>query len=270
MLSRAATNGGIPLIDGKADPSVVQAGVEALGCDEERMRRLIAFAKRGHLLYSRSGKLMANKRSAAAARRPSELWSLLARELVRTVAPFDSGALFLLAMADGTLVDPAIGARPAAQAQALLRDHHRYPAWDYGGAHNDECEDACDCPSDGSETWHDIVARAIRDAASGGSGDGARPVAAQFTGLDARELGFDPDWIDDPATRRYALATRRGDDLPVDETKLLADLGDLIQLLSLFGLERTDDDTWIVPPTLREFARECLRPSRGSGSWELF
>ena len=114
-------DGGIPLIDGKVDPTDVQAGIEALGCDEERMRRLIAFAKRGHLLYSRSGRLLANKRSAAVARRPSELWSLLAREVVRTVAPFDSGSLFLLAIADGSLADPAIGARRSAEALALLR-----------------------------------------------------------------------------------------------------------------------------------------------------
>jgi len=110
----------------------------------------------------------------------------------------------------------------------------------------------------------------VGDEVAAGSGDGARPVAAQFTGYDARELGFDPDWIDDPATRRYAVATRRGDDLPVDETKMLADLGDLIQLLSLFGLDRTDDGTWIVPPTLRELARESLRTSRGAASWDLF
>ena len=269
MLSRAAM-GGIALIDGKVDPTELQAGIEALGCDEERMRRLIAFAKRGHLLYSRSGRLVANKRSAAVARRPSELWSLLAREVVRTVAPFDSGNLFLLAIADGSLADPAIGARRSAEALALLEHQPRYPAWDNESARRDDCDEACDCPSDGSETWHEIVARAIRDAASGAAGDGARPVAAQFTGFDARELGFDPDWIDDPATRRYAVATRRGDDLSVDVTRLLADLGDLIQLLSLFGLERTDEDTWIVPPTLREFARESLRPSRGRGSWESF
>ena len=157
VLSRA-TLGGIQLLDGKVDPAEVQAGIEALGCDEERMRRLIAFAKRGHLLYSRSGRLVANKRSAAVVRRPSELWSLLAREVVRAVAPFDSGSLFLLAIADGSLADPTIGARRSAEALELL-DHPRYPAWDYGSARRDDCDESCDCPSDGSETWHDVVAQ---------------------------------------------------------------------------------------------------------------
>ena len=40
---------------------------------------------------------------------------------------------------------------------------------------------------------------------------------------------------------------------------MLRELDDLIHLLSMFGLERVDDGSWIVPPTLQEFARESLR-----------
>ena len=257
VVSRAA-DGGIPLIDGVVDPEVVRIGGAELGCDEERMLRLIALAKRGHLIYARGGRLRANKRSAAAVLQPSELWSLLARELVRTVAPGMSGDLFLLAIADGSLADPAIGIRRCAEAVALLRDTQQRESWGYG-SRSDDCEQACDCPRDGAENWHDVIARVIRDAASDGAGEGAVPLAAQFAGHEARELGFDPDWFEHPASRPYALAMRTEAGPQVDEKEMLSELDDLILLLSMFGLERADDGSWIVPPTLQELARESLR-----------
>ncbi len=263
VVSRAAI-GGIPLLDGRVDPEFARAGADALGCSEERMLRLVAFAKRGRLLYSRGGRLRANKRAAAAAEDPSELWSVLAHELVHAVAPQTSGDLLLLAIADGSLADPAIGARRSAEALALLRGQHGYDAWSHHGVRADDCEQACDCPSEGSETWHDVIARAIRAAAADGAGDDAVPVATQFTGYEARELGFVPDWFEDPAERPHAVAMRTASRLLGDETAMLEELDDLIQLLSLFGLERTEDGSWIVPPTLQELARESLRRGRGA------
>ncbi|GAA1995472.1 IS1096 element passenger TnpR family protein [Microbacterium pumilum] len=258
VVSRAA-DGGIPLIDGIVDPEVVRIGSAALGCDEEQMLRLIALAKRGHLLYARGGRLRANKRSAAAVMQPSELWSLLARELGRTVAPGMSGDLFLLAIADGSLADPEIGIRRCAEAVALLRQGQRRESWGYHGSRSDDCEQTCDCPNDGAENWHDVIARVIRDAATDGAGEEAVPLAAQFAGHEARDLGFDPDWFERSAARPYALAIRSGGEPQVAESEMLAELDDLIRLLSMFGLERGDAGTWIVPPTLQEFARESLR-----------
>lgn len=258
ILARAA-EGGIPLTGGNVDPDFVRAGAAALGCSEERMLRLVALSKRGRLVYARSGRLRANKRSAAAAQNPSDLWSLLARELVRAIAPPTSGDLLLLAIADGSLADSAIGMRRSAEALALLRHGHRQSMWNWEDRRFDDCDQACDCPRAGSGTWHDVVAQAIRNAAAEGANEGAVPVAAQFTGFEAREFGFVSDWFEDPAAGPYAVATRVDDDPPLDETAILRELDDLIHLLSMFGLERVDDGSWIVPPTLQEFARESLR-----------
>ncbi len=264
VIARAASDG-IPLVEGKADPAVVQAGAADLGYDEDRMLRLIAFAKRGRLVYTRNGRLRASKQAIAVAEHPDALWSKLARDLVRTVSPHLSGDLFLLAIADGSLADPAIGARRSAEALALLNGGHRYEEWGYHPERGyyrpraDDCDQVCDCPREGSETWHDVVARAIRDAAAAGAGEGAVLVAGEIVGHAARELGFDPDWLEEPARFPYAVATRTGVATPVDEGILLRELRDLIDLLSMFGLERSDDGSWIIPPILREFARECLR-----------
>jgi len=266
VVTRAAA-GGIAVADGRAEPSVVRAGIEALGCHEERMQQLIAFAKRGRLLYLRNGRLVANKRSAAAAADPSRMWSLLAEDLVRAVAPSQSGDLFLLAIADGSLADPAVGARRSAAALGLVRDRHQYQVWDYDyrSERSRGCEQACDCPSGETGTWHDIVARAIRDATDDAAGDEGVPVAAHY-GHDATDdLGFASEWFSDTGVGRSAVATRTGVDAPVDEGMLLGEVGDLIELLSLFGLERTDGGTWIVPPILRELARDSLRYASNIG-----
>lgn len=272
IVSRAA-RGGIPFADGTVDPSVVQECAEALGCDDDRTQRLVTIAKRGHLLYLRGGRLFANKRSTAAAENPVQLWSLLARDVVGSVAPRISGELFLLAIADGSLADPTIGARRSAEALALARGHRWHTSrhydydydFDYGRPHSGGCEQSCDCP--GRETWHDIVARAIRDAAADAAGDDAVPVAAQFKGLAAREVGFAPEWIEELDAYPYAVATRTAPEAAIDESELLGEVDKLVQLLSLFGLERADDGTWVVPPALREFARESLRRGGDHGSF---
>ena len=271
IISRAA-GGGIPIVDGGVDPAVLTAGVEELGLDEARVRQLITLAKRARLLYSRSGRLVANKRSAAAAQHPTELWSLLARELVQFVAPHHSGDLFLLAVADGSLAEPEIGLRRTAQALALVNRGVRYGTWTgyrpyesyagypdgFGSGRGSQCEQECDCPTDGPGSWHDAVTRAIRRAASEGASDGARSVASEFSEYEAHDLGFISDWFKEPAPARAALATRTESEFEIDDRALLQELRELIDLLTLFGLERADDGSWIVPPTLREFAREGL------------
>lgn len=264
ILSRAV-RGGIPFVDGKADTSVVQEGVDALACSSDRVERLVALAKRGHLLYLRSGRLLANKRSLAAAEGPVELWSLLARDVVRSVAPRTSGDLFLLAIADGSLSDPAVGVRRSAEALTLMRHDDwcdpRSSPYDYDGHQRfGDCDQSCDCP--GAETWHDVVARAIRDAAAVATGGDAVPLA-QSSGIEASELGFAPEWLAEPY--RYSVATRTAPAMPVDEAAFLVEVDGLIQDLALFGLERADDGSWIVPPTLQELARASLQRGTGSG-----
>lgn len=285
VIGRAA-NGGIPIVDGAMDPAVVQAGAQALGCIEDRVRKVVALAKRGRLLYSRGGRLLANKRSTAAARTPGDLWSLLAHELVRTVAPRTPHDLFLLAVADGSLADPALGLRRSAEARDLIRrdSAHGGPAY-YGydgyGRHEDHwrsegdpragCEQTCDCPSGVLGTWHDLVSQAIRDAAAASADEGAL-VATRFTAYEARGAGIEPDWLepglaDEAVAWPYGIATRTVVQEPADVEAFLREVDELVELLSLLGMERADDGTWIVPPTLREFARDCLR---GRGGYPAF
>jgi hypothetical protein len=210
---------------------------------------------------------MANRRSAAAATSPGALWSLLAREVVRVVAPGASGDLFLLAIADGTLADPEIGTRRIVEALALLQHDSRYGDWWPSPMPTGDCEQACDCPAGAGENWHEIIARSIRAAASHGQhDDNGWPLAAGLSPDEAHDLGFVPEWFDYPAERGLALAVRTHAHVSIDEATVLRGLTELIDLLSTFGLQRTDDGVWIVPPILREFARECLQSAaRGRG-----
>lgn len=117
---------------------------------------------------------------------------------------------------------PRKQARRSVEALALVRGNS-HESWRYAGEPADSCDRSCDCPDGRPGTWHDVVARAMRDAA--------------------------------------AVATRMRGNVMVDEKALLDEVGDLIRLLSMFDFARVDDGSWIVPPALRRFARECVRHS---------
>lgn len=269
----SATDGGIALIDGAADPTVVRAGAAALACAEEYVLRLIVLARRGHLLYSRSGRLHANKKAIAAAETPMELWALLARQLVRGHVRGDADDLLLLAIADGSLSDREIGARYAARVLASITGRNTLGGWGYHGGRDERdqgCDQRCDCPAVGGETWHDVVARGIRESAADVAGGDAAPVLAGISEDMANEYEFPADWLGPPTAHvSRPWGRHAADDMSTDEATFVAASAELVDLLAIFGLGVADDGSWSVPPVLREFAREALRspPRWGSGSF---
>lgn len=261
-LIRYANDAGILLIDGAIDEASVLAGAGSLGCDPEQVRKVIAAARALRLVYSRNGRLVVKKR-VGAADTPGRLWTMLAETVSSSFAGY-AQELLLLAIADGTLGDPGIGLAFAAEAFAIA-DGGRWDSfhsrWTEIG--DDACGQRCDCPRVDGSTWHDIVAKAIRDAARSGSIDGAVLVASRENW---QEAGMPHEWFDDEAGWGGIVATRqqlRGGGRvhsPDTTSALLQEVAGLIDVLTLFGLGRTDDGEWIVPAVLREFAKAILQP----------
>lgn len=268
-----ASDDGISLIDGAIDPAAVRAGAEALGCDEDRVQHLFAVARQLRLVYLRHGRLVAKKSVRAAAESPTDLWAILADALSSSTAGGVVPAardLFLLAIADGSLDDSSIGIARAAHAFALTdgwRRDFRYRSWGDEIFQDHDCDQHCDCPDISGATWHDIVAKSIRDAAASAASDGALTVAAGGDYRDARTAGVLPEWVEERTPRARIIDTRPGDNAGnrlSAESEMVRAVGSIIDTLLLFGLSRSDDGAWSVPPTLREFAKAALRPRRGS------
>lgn len=250
-----ASTGGIELVDGAPDPEVLRAGSEAFACDVQDIVNLIALARRAHLLYSRGGRLHANKRAIAASTNPVQLWTLLARDLIGRHRSGSAGDLLLLAIADGSLANRAIGARASARVLASLRGMPQDHSW-MDGDPRDKCDQECDCPRVAGETWHEIVARSVRAAAADAArGNGAPLVAGEIVD----ESEFPSDWWGEAALARARGGEDASSDTPIDDNVLLAEAAALVELLEWFGLDRTVDGHWIVPSPLRELAREALR-----------
>ena len=78
--------------------------------------------------------------------------------------------------------------------------------------------------------------------------------------------GVRPEWIARATTYEELnggwpdapYSASQGDQERDDVLAFLREAEDLIRMLSLFGLQRTATG-WIVPPTLREFARAALQ-----------
>jgi hypothetical protein len=271
-----ASGGGIPLVDGTIDSAVVDECRAALDCDEDHVRRLIAAARQLRFVYSRNRHLVAKKSAIATARSATELWGTLAgavsafqsRNTVSTARD-----LLLLVIADGSLADPVVGLSHAAEAFALVGGG--WPAWAHSWSgepdRDPDCDQPCDCPSLNGTTWHDVVARAIRDAASAAATDGAVTVAARGDLRDAIDAGFARDWVESEPShirtvdRRARYSEREAADDTASE--FLSGAAEVIDLLGLLGLARADDGAWIVPPTLREFARAALRERVETTPW---
>ena len=284
LIQRAA-RGGVPLTESQADPAFVRECADALGWDHEQAQNLIAASRQMRLLYSRNGRLLAKKSVVAATESPTTFWAGLAEAV--TFSPHADRTtrdLLLLAIADGTLPLGWAGLERIATAYELAirrsRDHgtHAYGRYldyadstDYGygdpvrhRTHHD-CGERCDCPRIDGTSWHDIVAKSIRDAAGSAAGDGAVPVAATMDPDDLLTAGVWPEWVTSTVRSNSTFAStvpsRGGKGRRPDTAAFLRDASGLIDLLSLFGLRRLDDDGWSVPPTLREFARSALQVS---------
>ncbi|MET0780152.1 MAG: hypothetical protein ABWY26_00050 [Microbacterium sp.] len=268
VLERAST-GGIPVVDGEIDTAIRRAGAEALDTDERRVHRLIAAARQLRLVYSRNGRLIAKRSLSAALPSPTALWSMLADALwsYPGTITLEARDLFLLAIADGTLSDPLVGVGPAAHAYSLVDAGLRDPwrgFWGDDPRNGPDCDERCDCPTADGATWHDIVAKSIRDAAASAAGDGAVAVAShgEYGGA-----GIRPEWVADATahTRLVAVHGHGGEKALADAaaSELLRAAAGLIDILRLFGLAQSDDGAWIVPATLREFARAMLQRQVG-------
>lgn len=271
-----AGTAGLPLVDGAADPSVIVEAIRELGGDEARMLQVVTWARRLRLLYLRGGRLIAKKSVLAAAGSPFDLWTLLIHATMSgslTGSSSTTQALLLLAIADGSLVDPKIGVDHAVRALPAAR--HRWPAvWDEDG-YEYECgvhDGRCDCSDALGVTWHAVVTKAIRDAATEGSRDGARTVASALATEATYELGVPREWVAGDIGAAASVATRIRGNAGADarEDAFMSEVGDIVDLLSLFGLARTADGGWLVPPTLREFARAALQSRYGTGKPQLF
>lgn len=177
--------------------------------------------------------------------------------------------LFLLAIADGSLADPEVGLSRVARAFAIVdnwRQRPRYPSWLYNTDFDPDpdCGQRCDCPRVGGATWHDVVAQAIRDAATIVADDGAVTVARGADYGDARDPGFPLDWLTPGTPQTSVVGIGPLDEVGSHDTEqvtseMLRTVAGLVDLLSWFGLSRSDDGGWVVPPTLREFAHAALQ-----------
>jgi hypothetical protein len=269
ILGRAGATG-IPMIDGAVDPDAVREGSAALSCTEAHVRALFAAARRMRLMYVRSRRLVVKKSFLSASGSATELWSLLAESLRLCGAGWRAADLLLLAIADGSLSDPAIGLDRVARALVLAGRHDRGAWGPYGNRGysdaDDDCDARCDCPPIDGSTWHDVVAQAIQDAATAASTEGARTVASLAEYGDLRSAAVRADWVglDSPPTWRAGALRRASTDSVVsaDEAQavMLREADELIGVLNLLGLERADDGSWLVSSALREFARAALRP----------
>ncbi|MFB8385691.1 hypothetical protein ACFC3F_00950 [Microbacterium sp. NPDC055910] len=275
-LIECAGAAGIPLIDGAPDPSVIAKGIRELGGDEARMLQLVAWARRLRLLYLRGGRLIAKKSVLAAARSSFDLWMLLAEATMSGAVSRSSStaqALFLLAIADGSLIDPEIGVEHAAQALQPMQTRFP-PPWDMYeySDRDDDCDSRCDCSDALGATWHALVTKAIRDAATAESRDGASTVASALEPDAMHELGVPREWVAGDISAAASVATRIRGKAETDSRKdaFMSEVGDVTDLLSLFGLARTDDGGWLVPSTLREFARAALQSRYGTGRSQPF
>jgi len=263
---RRAGAGGIPIHAGEVDGSFVTDAATVLAIDEHRLREAVAAAKRLHLLYSRHGHLLAKRSVLEEAGDASRFWSVLAASLTQggsLAASPEACQLLLLAMADGSLSDPAVGTRDISHAYDLMsatRVAAQSYTYYYDGV-DGECGARCRCPASPVGTWHDLVTTTVRKAAEAASADGASTVISSVA---AYRPDVPSDWTHGarPECDGYDVtpfATRRERRVAEDEPRrLLDDLGALTEVLSVLGLERDDHGSWIVPPTLREFARAAL------------
>ena len=284
LIQRAA-RGGVPLAEGHGDPAFVRECADALGWDVEEVQRLITASRQLRLLYPRSGRLLAKRSVVTATESPTTFWTGLA-EAVTFSSQTDPTTrdLLLLAIADGTLPLGRAGLERVATAYELAirrsRDHGRhaygrYPQYTdstdcgYGDSvmyrTQHDCGERCDCPQIDGTSWHDIVAKSIRDAAGSAAADGAVPVAATMDLDELMTAGVWPEWVTSTVRSNSifgsTMQSRGGSGRRLDTAAFLRDASGLIDLLSLFGLRRLDDDGWSVPPTLREFARSALQIS---------
>ena len=275
LIQRAAREG-VPLRDGKVDAAFVAEACEALHRDEQVVLHLVSAARRLRLLYSRNGRLVPKKVVVAAAATPTTLWTVLAEAVAGvSIVPSVIRDLLLLAIADGSLArEGGLAAVSAAAAltagrRRLSRSDWRYDDFASGRSYmyaDQDCAKSCDCPTVNGRTWHDVVAKAIRAAAAAAANDGALPVAATLGVDELSGAGVKPEWVTQGTTYEAAYPYRpnapfvseMGDRELDDATTFVREAEDLIQMLSLFGLERGAAG-WVVPPTLREFARAALQ-----------
>lgn len=256
---------GVPLVDGAFEPGLLH--LESADRDEDDVRRLYAASRQMRLIYSRNGRAVAKKDVIAAAASPVKLWAVLAsaaslwpdRNLNST-----AGTLLLLALADGSLGDPTLGLGRVASAFAVLRGrgwHGGYSDRGSEGFPGEGCDHRCDCPRVAGGTWHDIVARSVQEAVAFATRDGGVTVASNDL-LNDRGHPFVASWTDDvlASTERFDTAAPGGG-VENPESELLREVASMIDLLSLLGLRREADGAWIVPSTLREFARSALQAS---------
>ncbi|WP_345544916.1 hypothetical protein [Microbacterium jejuense] len=257
---------GIPLQAGAIEPSFLTDAAAVLDVDETRLHEVLVAAKRLQLVYSRRGRLRAKKQLLVSAATAPTLWSSLAKALrdERTT----SGAardLLLLSIADGSFGSDT-GMREIAHAYALISAVSaatRPPYW-----HEDrytDCASRCECAASGTGSWHDLVTESVRRASDAARADGAEPV---LSSLDHYESGVPQDWLDGYDVRWGPLDPRPAKADPVDRhqadlARLLDEVSPMIEVLVAFGLTQQSDGSWIIPPTLREFARATLAASLG-------
>lgn len=231
----AAVRDGLPLVDGALAPATAERAAEALGRAVEDMGEIVAAARQLGLLYARTGLLRAPRRATDLMVHPTSLWRLMAAELLgRRLAGTDESvnALFVLGIADGTLAsgDPDAGLSRIAAAMDVLRGvrRQRYAgAWrevgDYAyagyGRHYDDHGGRCDFSDDPSHP-------------------------SPYEG-----------WL---ADRRSALDTSEPSGLIPHEIGLPKLLAPMVRTLAPLGLRRDVAGTWVVPDSLREFARAAL------------
>ncbi|GAA1465114.1 IS1096 element passenger TnpR family protein [Microbacterium thalassium] len=259
----AATGPGVPLADGGIYSATADEGAERLDTDPRHVAALFQAARSLRFMYVRSGRIITKKAVCKALGDPSTLWNLLADAVLRAPICRDHHAqsLVLLAIADGSAADPAIGFSRAADAFAIIDDAHSRGWVGHFDDEWDGCDHRCDCPRIGGATWHDVVDAAIEHAARAATSDGSMTLAER--NVDHRELAGPLGWRSE---RRMTTAAPSSADLETasgrNEPVFLREASDLIQLLSIFGLARDVNGAWSVPPTLRQLARTALQGRR--------
>ncbi|MFE5408655.1 hypothetical protein [Microbacterium sp. NPDC056569] len=276
-LIHVADRGGVPLRDGKVDRAFVEEGCEALHHDERYVLGLVAAARRMRLLYSRNGRLVPRKAVVAAAASATTLWTTLADGVAAlSVVPAATRDLLLLTLADGSLArDGGVAASAAAALTESGRARRVSPSdWRYDDFvsrrsymyADQDCRRGCDCPTVDGRTWHDVVARAIRSAAAAAGSDASVVVAATMDADELASAGVRPEWVAHASTchadhldpQDADFASSVGDHEHDHGAALISEAADLIEILTLFGLEG-DASGWVVPPALQEFARAALQ-----------
>ncbi|MCP2636455.1 plasmid pRiA4b ORF-3 family protein [Microbacterium sp. HD4P20] len=277
-----ADRGDVLLEKGEVSPAFLAEGAAELDCHKDHVQLLVRAARQMRLLYRRTGKLLAKRAIVTAASSPTKLWAVLADSVTSfSIVDRRAGQLFLMAIADGSLREAGAGLERAGQTLILTENtrqakwhDHRYGGYGYSGdrAYRDaDCGGLCDCPQLDGATWHDVVAAAIRDAAKAAASGGAVAVAAAMSRDDLLEAGVQSEWVCASAGPAYADDAWMSphDDrwvMPAPVPTLLHGAEPLIEVLSLLGLGRLDDGGWVVPPTLREFARSALQTAASRSS----